>query len=169
MIYITTIGFNTTKTEEENIIEKVKKLEKYMKKDVDFRVGISLKNKKYKTSIMVKHAGVFLRSEDIDFDMMKSVNEAVSKMKRDIRKIKTKIESRRNLDKWEEVFNEGSDMEVSSDKTNTEHPLLTEKEAYEKLEELGYVFLVYKDRKTNDIKIMYLTGREDIKYKIKNI
>lgn len=152
------------------IEEKIDKLNKYFSQDDDLNVSVVIKvrGKEQKIEITIPTARFTLRSEESHSDLYAAIDLTVDKLERQIRKNKTKINSKikKNLiqnfeldleDKFEE------DEEIIKRKKVEMKPM-DEEEAMLQMDMLGHEFFVFKNTDTNTVCVMY--KRKDGNYGI---
>ena len=152
------------------IEEKIDKLNKYFSQDDDLNVSVVIKvrGKEQKIEITIPTAHFTLRSEESHSDLYAAIDLTVDKLERQIRKNKTKINSKikKNLiqnfeldleDKFEE------DEEIIKRKKVEMKPM-DEEEAILEMELLGHNFFVYKDMHSDNVNVLY--KRDDGNYGI---
>lgn len=152
------------------IEEKIDKLNKYFSQDDDLNVSVVIKvrGKEQKIEITIPTARFTLRSEESHSDLYAAIDLTVDKLERQIRKNKTKINSKikKNLiqnfeldleDKFEE------DEEIIKRKKVEMKPM-DEEEAMLQMDMLGHEFFVFKNTDTDTVCVMY--KREDGNYGI---
>ena len=152
------------------IEEKIDKLNKYFSQDDDLNVSVVIKvrGKEQKIEITIPTAHFTLRSEETHSDLYAAIDLTVDKLERQIRKNKTKINSKikKNLiqnfeldleDKFEE------DEEIIKRKKVEMKPM-DEEEAMLQMDMLGHEFFVFKNTDTDTVCVMY--KRKDGNYGI---
>ena len=152
------------------IEEKIDKLNKYFSQDDDLNVSVVIKvrGKEQKIEITIPTARFTLRSEESHSDLYAAIDLTVDKLERQIRKNKTKINSKikKNLiqnfeldleDKFEE------DEEIIKRKKVEMKPM-DEEEAMLQMDMLGHEFFVFKNTDTDTVCVMY--KRKDVNYGI---
>ena len=152
------------------IEEKIDKLNKYFSKDDDLNVSVVIKvrGKEQKIEITIPTVHFTLRSEESHSDLYATIDLTVDKLERQIRKNKTKINSKikKNLiqnfeldleDKFEE------DEEIIKRKKIEMKPM-DEEEAMLQMDMLGHEFFVFKNTDTDTVCVMY--KRKDGNYGI---
>lgn len=152
------------------IEEKIDKLNKYFSQDDDLNVSVVIKvrGKEQKIEITIPTVRFTLRSEESHSDLYAAIDLTVDKLERQIRKNKTKINSKikKNLiqnfeldleDKFEE------DEEIIKRKKVEMKPM-DEEEAMLQMDMLGHEFFVFKNTDTNTVCVMY--KRKDGNYGI---
>lgn len=148
---------------------KMSKLDKYFKaSDVSANVLIKLKGKKEAIEVTIPYDKHILRNEEIHDDLYAAIDLVVDKLERQIRKNKTKINSKikRNVIQnfemdLEDNFEE--DSKVLKRKKVDMKPM-DEEEAILQMEMLGHSFFVFKNADTDSICVLYL--RKDGNYGI---
>ena len=152
------------------IEDKIGKLDKYFDdaSNINANVVIKVRGKEQKIEITVPAMHYTLRSEESHSDLYAAIDLTVDKLERQIRKNKTKINSKikRNIIQnfemdLEDNFEE--DSKVLKRKKVDMKPM-DEEEAILQMEMLGHSFFVFKNAETNNICVLYL--RKDGNYGI---
>lgn len=149
--------------------EKLTKLEKYLNNssDVTANVLVKLRNHMQKVEITIFLPSLILRSEEEQADFYAAIDNSIDKLERQIRKNKTRIESKNKVNKSLsldfEVETEEEEEHVVKRKTVEVKPM-DEEEAILQLELLGHQFYLYKDIDTNKSAVIY--KRKDGNYGI---
>ena len=150
------------------IVEKIGKLEKYFDnfEDIEANVVIKIRGKEQKMEITIPTAQFTLRSEESHSDLYAAIDLTVDKLERQIRKNKTKINSkiRKNLIQnfdvvLEDTFEE--EAKVIKRKKIDMKPM-DEEEAILLMEMLGHSFFVFNNVDTDCVCVLYL--RKDGNY-----
>lgn len=143
------------------IEEKINKLNKYFESsDLNANVVIKVRGKEQKMEITIPTTHFTLRSEESHSDLYAAIDLTVDKLERQIRKNKTKINSKikKNLiqnfeldleDKFEE------DEEEIIKRKKVEMKPMDEEEAILQMNMLGHEFFVFKNVETDSICVMY--------------
>lgn len=148
--------------------EKLGKLEKYLEDSSNIRanVVIRVKNHNQIVEITIPLKSFMLRSEESQEDFYASVDKAIDKLERQIRKNKTRIMSRQTKS-FDFSFSDIEDIEEDSSiikrkKINIKP--MDEEEAMIQMELLNHQFYMYKDSETNKYCVVY--KRDDGNYGI---
>ena len=152
------------------IEDKIGKLDKYFDdaSNINANVVIKVRGKEQKIEITMPAMHYTLRSEESHSDLYAAIDLTVDKLERQIRKNKTKINSKikRNIIQnfemdLEDNFEE--DSKVLKRKKVDMKPM-DEEEAILQMEMLGHSFFVFKNADTDSICVLYL--RKDGNYGI---
>lgn len=156
---------------ESYIKDKIGKLDKYFEnpEDISANVVIKVRGKEQKMEITVPAMHYTLRSEESHDDLYAAIDLTVDKLERQIRKNKTKINSKikKNMiqnfemdlvDNFEE-----DESEVLKRKRVDMKPM-SEEEAILQMNMLGHSFFVFKNTDTESICVLYI--RKDGNYGI---
>ena len=151
------------------IEEKIGKLEKYFENtdDMTASVVIKVRANEQKIEITIPAMHYTLRSEEAHSDLYAAIDLTVDKLERQIRKNKTKINSRikhnmiQNFEITLEDEYENDDSVVLKRKKIDMKPM-DEEEAILQMEMLGHSFFVFKNVDTNSICVLYV--RKDGNY-----
>lgn len=150
---------------------KVQKLDKYFENPEEINANIVVKTKgidqTVEITIPIKKA--ILRVEESNKDLYSSIDLAVDKLERQIRKNKTKIKQKNNREKFDLFIDfEVEEMEESPEtivkrKTVDMKPM-SEEEAILQMDLLGHEFFIFKDSDTDTNAVLY--KRKDGNYGI---
>ena len=153
------------------IEDKIGKLDKYFENPsiIDANVVIKVRGKEQKIEITIPAVHYTLRSEESHDDLYAAIDLTVDKLERQIRKNKTKINSKikKNI-----IQNFEMDLEDSFEDDNSkilkrkkvDMKPMDEEEAVLQMNMLGHSFFVFKNADTNSICVLYL--RNDGNYGI---
>ena len=153
------------------IEEKIGKLDKYFENSdgITAKVVIKVLDKEQKIEITVPAMHYTLRSEEAHSDLYAAIDLTVDKLERQIRKNKTKINSKIKKDviqnfemDLEDRFEE-DELKVLKRKQIEMKPM-DEEEAMMQMELLGHSFFVFKNTDTNSVCVLY--HRKDGNYGI---
>ena len=166
-LYVITNGVGTT----QDFRMKGSGLDKYFENsdDLDANVVIKVRGKEQKIEITVPAMHYTLRSEESHSDLYAAIDLTVDKLERQIRKNKTKINSRikRNVIQnfemdLEDNFEEDNSVVLKRKKIDMKP--MDEEEAILQMNMLGHSFFVFKNADTDSICVLYL--RKDGNYGI---
>lgn len=153
------------------IEEKIGKLDKYFDSSESITANILLKirGKQQKIEITVPASHFTLRSEESHEDLYAAIDLTVDKLERQIRKNKTKLNSKikKNLIQnfelnLEDKFDEDEGTVIKRKKIDMKP--MDEEEAILQMNMLGHSFFVFKNSDTNSVCVLYL--RKDGTYGI---
>ncbi len=153
------------------IEEKIGKLDKYFEdaQSINANVVIKVRGKEQKIEITVPALHYTLRSEESHSDLYAAIDLTVDKLERQIRKNKTKINSKikrnviQNFEADLEDNFEDDDSKILKRKKIDIKPM-DEEEAILQMEMLGHTFFVFNNIDTDSICVLYL--RKDGNYGI---
>lgn len=153
------------------IEDKIGKLDKYFDdaENIDANVVIKVRGKEQKIEITVPAMHYTLRSEESHDDLYAAIDLTVDKLERQIRKNKTKINSKikkniiQNFEMDLEDSFEEDDSKVLKRKKIDMKPM-DEEEALLQMNMLGHSFFVFKNVDTDSVCVLYL--RKDGNYGI---
>lgn len=151
--------------------DKIGKLDKYFEnaETIDANVVIKVRGKEQKIEITIPAMHYTLRSEESHDDLYAAIDLTVDKLERQIRKNKTKINSKikktviQNFEMDLEDSFEEDDVQVLKRKKIDMKPM-DEEEAMLQMNMLGHSFFVFKNVDTDSICVLYL--RKDGNYGI---
>lgn len=156
------------------IEEKIGKLDKYFENpnDIIATVLIKLRGNEQVVEVTINTNKFILRGEESNKDLYASIDKVVDKIERQIRKNKTRMSKKVNVDlvksfdlDFEEVEEENDNVIVK--RKIIEDKPMNEEEAILQMELLGHEFFAFKNVETNDINILY--KRKDGNYGILEI
>lgn len=153
------------------IEDKIGKLDKYFEnaEAIDANVVIKVRGKEQKIEITIPAMHYTLRSEESHDNLYAAIDLTVDKLERQIRKNKTKINSKikktviQNFEMDLEDSFEEDDVQVLKRKKIDMKPM-DEEEAMLQMNMLGHSFFVFKNVDTDSICVLYL--RKDGNYGI---
>ena len=142
------------------VLQKMSKLDKYFKNPEELTATISMKirGKEQIVEITIPIKKAILRCEENNNDLYASIDFAIDKLERQIRKNKTKMN--RHKEKYVEIseFEVGVDEETISDvvkRKAIEVKPMSEEEAILQMELLGHAFFVFKNIDNNSTNVIY--------------
>ena len=151
--------------------DKLDKVERYFKEELEAFVVCKIYNDHHKVEVTIPTKYYTMRAEVGNADMYAAIDLTIDKLESQIRKHKSKItRSLQNKEGVAEIFADELDLEaltrelvfspiksksIMLEKMNTE-------EAITALEMLGHDFFIYKDDDTKRVNVLYL--RHDGKY-----
>lgn len=153
------------------IEQKIGKLDKYFENadDITANVLVKIRDKVQKIEITVPAQQYTLRSEESNEDLYAAIDLTVDKLERQIRKNKTKINSKikKNLIQnfeldLEDKFEEDNSKVLKRKKIDMKP--MDEEEAIMQMNMLGHSFFVFKNCETDSVSVVYL--RKDGNYGI---
>lgn len=149
--------------------EKLTKLEKYINdsSDVTVNVLVKLRNHMQKVEITIFLQSLILRSEEEQEDFYAAIDNSIDKLERQIRKNKTKLESKNRVNKslnFAYEIEEPIEDEKIVKRKSVEVKPMDEEEAMLQLELLGHQFYLYNDIDTGKAAVIY--KRKDGNYGI---
>lgn len=150
---------------------KVQKLDKYFENPEEINANIVVKTKgidqTVEITIPIKKA--ILRVEESNKDLYSSIDLAVDKLERQIRKNKTKIKQKNNREKFDlfidfEVEEVEENPETIVKRKSIDMKPMSEEEAILQMDLLGHEFFIFKDSDTDTNAVLY--KRKDGNYGI---
>ena len=142
--------------------EKLNKLNKYIDspEEVSANVIVKIPNRLHKVEITIPLKTIILRAEEEQEDFYAAIDVIVDKLERQIRKNKTRLETKKMKEAKEFAFD--CIEEIPEDKENKivkrkkiEVKPMDEEEAILQMELLGHQFYLYKDVATNQPALVY--------------
>ncbi|MEA1964895.1 MAG: ribosome-associated translation inhibitor RaiA [Candidatus Aerophobetes bacterium] len=166
-------GINIDLTEEVDkyIRKKLRKLDKYFQKEPSARIVLKEEEGRYIVQANVTTRGTGIYGEGVGRDLYTPIREASDKVIKQARKYKDKIKSRKRIEsqRKEEILNisESSPNKVQPEITRTVKKIsnsISLKEAVRQLSESDDKFLVFLNKSTNQIDVIF--KREDKKFEL---
>jgi len=157
-------GMEVSEYLRDTVEKKAGKLKRYFKPGTDVHVTLSIEKSRHIAEVTVQIDGVVLRSEEITGDMYSSIDIALKKLERQIRKHRTKLEKRLRSDAFKvETPSYGLDVddfenEIKPEVVRVKRFIVKPMdvgEAQMQLELLGHSFFVFTNSKTNEINVIY--------------
>ena len=153
-----------TKAIQDYAQEKLGRIEKYLgdSNNVRATVMVNVKGHNQKVEVTIPLKTVILRAEETRDDLYAAIDVVVDKLERQIRKNKTKLQSKKMkesfskdfmLDAIEKVEEENEDKIVKRKKVEVKP--MSEEEAILQMELLEHQFYIFKDAETNNIAVVY--------------
>ncbi len=163
-------GFKVTDAIENYAHEKLSKLERFFKEELDAAVVCKTYSDHHKVEVTIPTKYFTMRAEVAEEDMYAAIDLAIDKLERQIRKHKTKVNrSLRKREGVKDLFNEDVDLEalerelVGRPVKKKQHKLeqMNTDEAITAMEMLGHDFYIYRDEKTKNVHVLYLRNDGD--------
>jgi len=152
--------------------EKLEKLNKYLddSQNVKANIVVKVQNYKQKVEVTIPLKNFILRAEEVQDDFYAAIDIVVDKIERQIRKNKTKLQSKKVKDYKEIIFDyieleedeEAVDSIVKRKKIDVKP--MSEEEAIIQMELLGHQFYLFKESETLKPAVIY--KRNDGQYGI---
>ncbi|WP_258877916.1 ribosome hibernation-promoting factor, HPF/YfiA family [Candidatus Xianfuyuplasma coldseepsis] len=166
-------GFQVTRAIEQYAVDKLEKIERYFREELDAYVVCKVYNDHHKVEVTIPTKYYTMRAEVGNPDMYGAIDLTIDKLESQIRKHKAKItRSLQKRDGVKDIFHEDLDIEAL-ERELVHQPVrtklieldeLSDEEAITALEMLGHDFFVYKNDLTKQVHVVYL--RNDGKYGI---
>lgn len=161
-----------TEAMQEYANEKLERLNKYLdsSEDVNANLVVKVQNYKQKVEVTIPLKNFILRAEEIQDDFYSAVDTVIDKIERQIRKNKTKLQSKKIKDSKDITFEyiddykDEEDDEVIVKRKKIEVKPMNEEEAIIQMELLGHQFYLFKDAETMKPALVY--KRNDGQYGI---
>jgi putative sigma-54 modulation protein len=142
--------------------EKLAKLDKYFDDPttIDAHVLVRSKNNKDTIEVTIPAKGFTLRAEESNADLYASIDLVVDVLERQIRKNKTRLNSRKTSEPeiafaFVEVEEEVEEPSQIVKRKTVETKPMSEEEAILQMELLGHDFFVYKDADEECVAVLY--------------
>ena len=154
----------------DHIERKVEKIERYFPEGTNANAMVNLKainNSQSKVEITIPMKNLTLRAEERHDELYAAVDLIVSKLERQIRKYKTKVNRKGKVQTFAEVVADAEpapaveDEKVIKTKTFALKPM-DEEEAIMQMELLEHDFFVFLDAESNGVNVVY--KRKDGQY-----
>ena len=162
-IVVTGKNFEITDALSERIDKKISKLERYMPEDKEVQVRLSQeRGNRNIAEITISVGSVILRAEEISNDMYMSIDRAVDKLNRQIRRHRTKLEKRLRAGAFEgddlpeeATPEEAPDYNLVRVKKFSVKPMQVE-DAIAQMELLGHSFFLFLNEETDSMCVLYV-------------
>ncbi|QUH18997.1 ribosome hibernation-promoting factor, HPF/YfiA family [Alkaliphilus sp. B6464] len=144
----------------DTVQSKLGKLDKFFNKELEAQATLSVQKNRHIIEVTIPINGSILRAEESTEDMYGSIDKAVDKLTRQLRKQKNKLENRNN--KYETIRFENipayeesmQESKIVKTKRFAMKPMNAE-EAILQMELLGHSFYVFADAETDDVNVIY--------------
>ncbi len=155
-------GKNMDLTErlQEQVIEKLSKLERYFREDTEVQVTLSVEKERQKIEVTIPMKGTTIRAEESSPDMYASIDLVQETIERQLRRYKTRLTDRYQTGftprYLEEATEEDDDDGIRI--VRTKHFALKPmdpEEACLQMEMLGHNFFVFRDAQTEQVCVVY--------------
>lgn len=149
--------------------EKLEKLNKYIEdnENVTANMVVKLRDNKQKVETTILLKSLILRTEEMQEDFYSAIDTSITKLERQIRKNKTKLQSKNRISKdllFNYEYEEEEPKETIVKRKSVDVKPMDEEEAMLQMELLGHQFYLYKDADTNKATVIY--KRKDGNYGI---
>lgn len=143
--------------------EKIGKLEKYLENSEDAKATILAKvhGHLHIVEVTIPLKNLILRAEESQEDFYAAIDKVIDKLERQIRKNKTRINSKKNKEVKDFAYDyiatidEVEEKEKIVKRKKIEVKPMDEEEAILQMELLGHQFYLYKDTNTNQPALVY--------------
>lgn len=143
--------------------EKLERLNKYLddSDNVNANLVVKVQNYKQKVEVTIPLKNFILRAEEVQDDFYSAVDTVVDKIERQIRKNKTKLQSKKIKDSKEIIFDyiedykEEENEEVIVKRKKIEVKPMSEEEAIIQMELLGHQFYLFKEAESLKPALIY--------------
>ena len=151
-----------TEAMQEYANEKLERLVKYLdnSENVSANLVVKVQNYKQKVEVTIPLKNFILRAEEVQDDFYAAVDTVVDKIERQIRKNKTKLQSKKIRDAKEIIFDYIEDEKEDEEEAivkrkKIEVKPMSEEEAIIQMELLGHQFYLFKDADTMKPSLVY--------------
>ncbi len=138
--------------------KKLAKFEKIFDEDAEATVTATLERHSQKVEITVKQRGVYYRAEAHAMEMNEALDDVVSKLGKQIRKNKTKLEQTKKVRavEFEELYYDEPEEEFKVAKTKRFLvDVMTVDEAILQMNLLGHEFFMFKSDDSGEVCVVY--------------
>lgn len=155
-IIITGRHLELTENLKDYVKQKIKKFKKYLNNISEVAITLSVEKYRHKTEILLKVNGVMIQAEGITGEMYSSIDDAVEKLGRQIKKYKEKwITSRKSEEKTPiPAKSEKLSCAIVKRKSFDIKPMSPE-EAAMQMDLLDKNFFVFTNTSSGDINVLY--------------
>ena len=163
-IFVRGDKIKVTKAIQDYAQEKLERIEKYLgdSENVRATVMVNVKGHRQKVEVTIPLKTVILRAEETRDDLYAAIDVVADKLERQIRKNKTKLQSKKMkeifskdfmFESIEKVEEENEDKIVKRKKVEVKP--MSEEEAILQMELLEHQFYIFKDADTDKIAVVY--------------
>ncbi len=163
-IFVRGDKIKVTKSIQDYAQEKLGRIEKYLgdSENVRATVMVNVKGHRQKVEVTIPLKTVILRAEETRDDLYAAIDVVADKLERQIRKNKTKLQSKKMkeifskdfmFESIEKVEEENEDKIVKRKKVEVKP--MSEEEAILQMELLEHQFYIFKDADTDKIAVVY--------------
>lgn len=163
-IKVTGKNIEITDSIREYIETKASKLEKFEGKNTEINVTCSVEREEQIVEIQISHDGEFIRIEEKNEDLYASIDLAMDRAERQLRKDKEKkLDQKREASLKDKILGmfRNDNVENKGQVTKTKHyeikPITTE-DAKLKIEEKDDMFMPFVNVETNEVNVIYKRG-----------
>ena len=162
-IFVRGDKIEVTKAIQDYAQEKLSRINKYIgdSENIKASVLINVKGHNQKVEVTIPLKNIILRAEETREDLYAAIDVVVDKLERQIRKNKTKLQSKKMREKLAKDFmfdaieeEENEDEKIVKRKTIEVKPM-SEEEAILQMELLEHQFYIFKDAETSNIAVVY--------------
>ena len=163
-IKVTGKNIEITDSIREYIETKVSKLEKFEGKNTEVNVVCSVEREEQIVEIQISHDGEFIRIEEKNEDLYASIDLAMDRAERQLRKDKEKkLDKNREISLKDKILGmfKDDDKENKGQITKNKHyeiKPITVEDAKLKLEEKKDMFMPFVNVETNEVNVIYQRG-----------
>ena len=165
-IFVRGDNIEATKSIQDYAKDKLSKINKYIGESEKIRatVVVSVKGHNQKVEVTIPLKNVILRAEETRDDLYAAIDVVVDKLERQIRKNKTKLQSKKMKEKLSKDFMFEAIDTIEYDKEESvkivkrksvEVKPMSEEEAVLQMELLEHQFYIFKDAETNKVAVVY--------------
>lgn len=163
-IYVRGDKIKVTEAIEDYAKEKLGRIEKYIGDSENARatVVVNVKGHRQKVEVTIPLKTVILRAEETREDLYAAIDVVADKLERQIRKNKTKLQSKKMKDTFSKDFMldaieniEEENVEKIVKRKKIEVKPMSEEEAILQMELLEHQFYIFKNSETNNIAVVY--------------
>ncbi len=137
--------------------KKLAKFDRVFDEDADVTVTVTLEKHSQTVEITIKQRGVYYRAEASAIEMNEALDDVVSKLGKQIRRNKTKLEQSKKVKaiEFEEAYYDEPEEEYKVAKTKRFFvDVMTTEEAILQMELLGHEFFMYRNE-SGDVCVVY--------------
>ncbi len=156
-------NMNITDALRDTVESKLNKLDKFFYNELEAQATLSVQKNRQIIEVTIPINGSILRVEEATDDMYSSIDNAVDKLTRQLRKQKSKLENRNskyktirfeNIPAYEPENGNAPESKIVRTKRFSIKPMNAE-EAVLQMELLGHNFYVFLDGETDEVGVVY--------------
>jgi len=143
----------------EVVEKKMGKLERFFPSSAEAQVTLSVEKNRHIVEITIPHQGRFIRSEEVSGDMYASVDIALDKLERQIRKHRTSLKKGLREEAFAPRPPEDADVEDTGPRIvrvkRFQIKPMSEEEAILQMALVGHSFYVFENAQTGKVNVLY--------------
>ena len=156
--------FDLTGDIRERVQKKLKKLDKFFPEDTEATVALYEEKTGERIEVTIYKNGTLFRAEESDRDIAGALDKAMDVIERQIRKNRTRLEKKHNINRdiftLDDLSYEEEDIRITKVKHFDITPMTAE-EAIMQMNLLSHSFFIFEDSSTGDVSVVYRRREND--------